>query len=338
MANYTVYRLHFTSPVHFGDSRGDYGVSLKTIQSDTIYAAVTSCLAKLGCSIPENGDLGCTISSSFPFYQSKKESSPIYFFPKLIRHSLPVLENMSDAKRVKKVKWIDLEYFQSILNGENLFSSETDIKNIKSGEFLTKYDIGEDFISSQVSPRVTLSSRIGDADAVPFYMDRVFFKDHSGLFFIVQGDTTLLEKGLELLQYEGIGTDRNVGNGFFEYEKGTVSIELPESSEYAISLSMFIPENREQLSFMLEKDKIAYDFSRRGGWITESAYNSIRKNAIHAFLPASLFAIDDAPCIKGRIEDLQPKCFGDIIRTEGLEGHSHPIWRCGRALFIPIKI
>lgn len=338
MANYTVYKLHFTSPVHFGDSRSDYGVSLKTVQSDTIYAAVTSCLAKLGVQIPQDGNLGCTISSAFPFYQENRNSSPVYFFPKPLRYSLPKLKDISDAKRVKKVSWLDLDYFQRVINGEQLFVDGRDINSIKQGGFLTDRVIVDDFISSQVSPRVTLPSRLGDEDARPFYMDRVFFKGYSGLFFIVEGDCSLFDKGLELLQWEGIGTDRNVGNGYFEYQKDSIAVEHPDSSEYSISLSMFIPENKEQLSEMLVKEGVAYDFARRGGWITESPYNSIRKNTVCAFLPASVFALDSSPCVRGRIVDLQPASFGEIIRTNNLGGGPLPIWRCGKSIFIPIKI
>lgn len=338
MANYTVYKLHFTSPVHFGDNRSDYGVSLKTVQSDTIYAAVTSCLAKLGVQIPEDGNLGCTISSAFPFYQENRNTCPVYFFPKPLRYSLPKLKDISDAKKVKKVNWLELDYFQRVINGEQLFVEGRDVNSIKHGGFLTDRVIAEDFISSQVSPRVTLPSRLGDEDARPFYMDRVFFKDYSGLFFLAEGDCSLLEKGLELLQYEGIGTDRNVGNGYFEYEKDSIDLALPESSDYSISLSMFIPENKEQLSLMLGKEAVSYDFVRRGGWITESPYNTIRKNVVHAFLPASVFALEESPCVRGRIVNLQPESFGEIIRTENLGGTPHPIWRCGKSIFIPVKI
>ncbi|KAA6311035.1 hypothetical protein EZS27_037765, partial [termite gut metagenome] len=46
------------------------------------------------------------------------------------------------------------------------------------------------------------------------------FKDYSGLFFVVLGDdTSLLDAAMEVLQHEGIGTDRNVGNGFLLLKK-----------------------------------------------------------------------------------------------------------------------
>ncbi len=337
MASFTVYKLHFTSPAHFGNGKDDYGVSLQTIQSDTIYAAVTSCLAKMGIKIPTDGDLGCAISSAFPYYQENESTKPVYFFPKPLRFSLPKLKDIGSAKKVKKVQWLDAEYFQSVINGQTLFEGDNDVDCIKHRNFLTHCDIPK-FIVSEVSTRVTLPSRLGDEDAMPFHMDRVSFNDYSGLYFIAIGDCALLEKGLELLQYEGIGTDRNVGNGYFKYEKDTINFQLPGSSEYAISLSMFIPSNADSIEDLLGKDGVSYDFARRGGWITDSQYSTIRKNVIYAFLPASVFAMNNAPCVKGKIVDLQPEALGEIIKKENLEGEPHPVWRCGKSILIPIKL
>ena len=52
MATYKIYKLHFTAPLHIGDQHEEEGISLKTIHSDTIYAALMSCLAKTGFEIP----------------------------------------------------------------------------------------------------------------------------------------------------------------------------------------------------------------------------------------------------------------------------------------------
>ena len=67
MERYHIYKLHFTTPLHLGDSRDGYDVSLKTIHSDTMYAAITSALAKMGYEIPNDGDLGVAISRLSPF-------------------------------------------------------------------------------------------------------------------------------------------------------------------------------------------------------------------------------------------------------------------------------
>ncbi len=329
MAKFTIYRLHFTTPVHIGDNREDYGISLKTIQSDTLYASIVSSLAKKGKRIPENGDLGCVISSLFPFYQDK-ETGPVYFFPKPLYQKLPKLENVANAKKIKKVAWLDKDHFERALNGNSLFENNSDITNIR-GEYLTTTKIDSDFIDSYVAPRVTIT-RTGEGNATPFYMDRICFKGESGLFFIVDGETSLFESGLELLQHEGIGTDRNIGNGSFVFLKDAIELKLPDKSDNSISMSVFIPEHVNQLKSMLNGKNIGYDFTRRGGWITTPPFNTLRKNSIYAFLPASVFSepINEME-IKGKIVDLAPK----INFEPKLD---HPIWRNGRSIFLPIKI
>jgi len=333
MAKHTfnIYKLHFTSPLHLGDARDDYGISLKTMASDTMYAALISSLAKLGKEIPKDGDLKCTISSLFPFYQKDKaDGNAVLFFPKPLKQTLPKSKKaVEERKKIKKVTWLDASYFTKILRGEQLFDEQTIGGNAIQGEFMTDALIDKDFISSQVSPRVTVSRDFSE-DAKPFYMDRVTFKGYSGLFFIADGDVSLLEKALNLLQHEGIGTDRNVGNGYFEYDSTTVELDIPNGSEYALALSSFVPESKEQLQALLDSDNIAYDFQRRGGWITTPPNNTLRKNVIYAFTAASVFKHQcDGVETLGQVGiDLKP----DLQMVE------HPIWRCGRALFLPIKV
>jgi CRISPR-associated protein Csm4 len=328
---FKVYKLHFTTPLHIGDERADYGVSLKSIHSDAMYAALTSCLAKVGKQIPDNGELAFTISSLFPFYQKDEDSAKaVYFLPKLLNQQLPKLKDISKAKKIKQVSWVDTFYFEKLINGVSLFENGDDENHI-TDTFLTSGNIEGDFISSQVSQRVKVS-RDFSKDAEPFYMDRLYFKEKSGLFFIVDGDTTMLDIALEILQYEGLGTDRNVGNGYFEFSTDEIEIDLPKS-DMGLSLSMFCPETKEQLVKMIEGEKVAYDFIRRGGWITTSPFNSYRKKTIQMFTPASVFNLENeisSPIVLGKIVNLNPNL--------SFENIDHPIWRSGRSIFIPVKL
>ena len=131
---------------------------------------------------------------------------------------------------------------------------------------------------------------------------------------------------------EGIGTDRNVGYGFFEYTADTLSIDLPKEANHQLSLSLFIPESKEQLEVLLNSERVAYDFVRRGGWITTYPYITLRKNAIYGFVPGSVFHKDEegSATVIGKIVDLKPK-------TTDME-ISHHIWRNGKAIMIPIKL
>lgn len=332
MAKFNIYKLRFTTPLHIGDERADYGTSLQTIHSDTLYAAMTSVLAKIGVEIPDNGDLGFSISSLFPYYQKTKEESAVYFLPKLKTQAIPHIDLQDIAKKIKKVEWLDVDYFNKQINGEDLFHK--DFKEAQlGGKYLAK-EVVPDFIQKEVNPRVKVSRDFSE-DAEPFYMERLFFKDLSGMYFIADGNTKKIDLALNILKDEGIGTDRTIGNGFFEYEKSEIEIKLPES-DYITNLSLFIPEDQNQMDDLLNGENIAYDFQKRGGWITDSGLNTFRKNTIQMFTEASVFSNKEGGNnlnIKGKIVDLKPK-----LNFEHLEVKEHPIWRSGRALFIPVKL
>lgn len=337
MAILKIYKLHFTAPLHISDPHEDLGSSQKTIQSDTLYAALMSCLAKSGESLPENGDLGFTVSSLLPYFQKDKDSAPVYFLPIPMQAKQAELADASMAKKVKKVQWVDSALFSKVLSGESLFDGTGKYIPYIQESYLTTCELPEDvngskeFVRSEVSQRVTLKSRTGEEDALPYYVDKILFRYHAGFYFIAEGDATLLEKALHLLSMEGIGTDRNVGYGFFEYAADTLSIDLPDSANHQLSLSLFIPESSEQLKALMNSERVAYDFVRRGGWITTYPYMTLRKNAIYGFLPGSVFSngANIAASVIGKIVDLKPET--DL-------GIRHHIWRNGKAIMLPINL
>lgn len=338
MATYKIYKLQFTSPLHISDQHDDLGNSQKVIQSDTLYAALISCLAKRGEILPEDGDLGFTVSSLFPYFQKEKDSTPVYFLPIPMQAKQADLADASMAKKVKKVQWVDSAIYSTVLSGESLFGRTGKYIPDIQERYLSTYELPADingskeFIKSEVSQRVTLQSRTGEDDATPFYVDKILFRHHAGLYFIAEGDTTLLEKALQILSMEGIGTDRNVGYGFFEFTADTLSIDLPDDANHQLSLSLLIPESKEQLKALMNSERVAYDFVRRGGWITTYPYMTLRKNAIYGFLPGSVFHKDEGKpaTVIGKIVDLKP----ETAEVEIL----HHIWRNGKAIMLPIKL
>ena len=190
----------------------------------------------------------------------------------------------------------------------------------------------KEFVRSEVSQRVTLKSRTGEEDALPYYVDKILFRHHAGFYFIAEGNTTLLEKALQLLSMEGIGTDRNVGYGFFEFTVDSLSIDLPLNANHQLSLSLLIPETEDQLTKLMNSEQVAYDFVRRGGWITTYPYMTLRKNAIYGFLPGSVFykEEDEAATVIGKIVDLKPTAADVEI--------AHHVWRNGKAIMLPINL
>lgn len=338
MATFKIYKLHFTSPLHIGDRHENNDISLTTIQSDSLYAALTSCLAMTGFNIPDNGDLRFTVSSLFPFFQRGKEGRPVYFLPLPLQARMSELNDVSMAKKVKKIQWVDVDFFDNILSGKSLFDGTDRNFQFIQETYLTKTALPEDingskeFIKSEVSQRVTLNSRTGEEDAMPYYVDKILFRYDSGFYFMAEGNTEILEKALTLLSMEGIGTDRNVGFGFFDFSSDVLTINLPEHANHQIALSFFIPESKEQLAEMLDSDDAAYDFIRRGGWITTNPYTTLRKNAIYGFLPGSVFSLKSGKACEtvGKIVNLKPE-IGDLTPK-------HPIWRNGKSIMLPIKL
>lgn len=336
---FKIYRLHFTAPLHISDQRDDASISQKTIHSDTFHAALISCLAKVGKDVPKDGDLKCVISDLFPYYQQKKDGEPTYFLPMPLQSTLPQLADPADAKKVKKVQWVDTKLYSDLLNGKKFFGGNGEDLNLIKASYLTKMELpidakgSRDFVKSEVMQRVKIEDRSGKKPALPYYVDRISFKDYSGLYFLASGDTTLLDEALQILKMEGIGTDRYVGYGFFEVENSDdLTLEIPDHANHQVALSMFIPKSKEQLKELLDDDRVAYDFARRGGWITTPPYQTLRKNAIYAFLPGSVFyGTTDEYCL-GRIVNLKPE--GEI------DGQTidHPIWRNGKSIMLPIKL
>ncbi len=325
--DFKIFKLHFSSPLHLGDERADYSISLKMMHSDAFYGALFASLSKIKYDLPSDGDLNFTISSLFPFYQKNEESEAVLFFPKLLGHPLPHVIHQKYSKEIKKVQWVDTGYFERMISGDNLFDKDLDLNHIK-GNFLTSAQIEENFINSQVTARVQVP-RDPTQDAIPYYMDRLTFSGSSGLYFVAQGNTTVLEKALEVLKDEGLGTDRTIGNGLFTYcSRSKIHLSLPQS-EYATNLSLFCPQDEKQLQQFMLSNRVAWDFKRRGGWITSGSFTTYRKNSVYMFTEGSVFKTGRSGelVVLGKIVDLKPE-----IEFENM----HSIWRNGKALFVPV--
>ena len=324
---FEIIKLRFETPLHIGDDRLDYGTSQTFIHSDTMYAAIMNAWACLGKEewIAHNQDF--TISSLFPYFQETKNSEPIVFFPKPYHLNLREDSNPQKdwGKKLKKIVFIDKETFEENLNSnlnidEDNFKGKYLSKKLKNGQ--------SDFMESGISPRI-MKPRDEAADTSIFYMDKIYFKYYSGLYFIMDANSKMKEKTAAALNYlsdSGIGTDRTVGQGKFEYSFDNIEINVPNNSPYSLNLSLFCPENHEQLKDILNNNS-KYDFIKRGGWIGEP-YNSYRKKSIYMFREGSVFKTSES--IIGKTVDLKPEQTPKNI--------DHPILRVGKSLFLPISI
>ncbi len=335
-----IYRLTFTTPLHISNVRADYGKSEYRLHSDTLYAAIMHAWALLGKPEWITQEPTFAVSSLFPFTTDNNKNI-VYFFPKPF--VLPIKDEDKKAelsKKFKKIQYLDKEYFEKVLKGEYNPPAES-----LKGEYLTDKDFEENkpkIYEKQTIPRICWN-RDEKKDAEPFYMEKLFFTEGSGLWFMIlcnnEEENKKFEYALNLLADEGLGTDRNVGNGKFIFAKDELNIDIPEETNYCLNLSLYCPESYEVLEEMLTKkeyekttiDKnIGYEIIRRGGWIGEP-YNTYRKKDIYMFSEGSVFKYKcNNICVKGASHDVTP----DIIRNKT---NSHKIYRSGKAIFIPIK-
>lgn len=328
--NLDIVRLHFTSPLHIATPSEDYGKSHDMVHSDTIWSAIIHAWAVLGIDIPENpDDAGFSLSSLFPFTFLNDKS--LYFFPKpFVPFNIQKKEVSDIAKKLKKIKWVDTVYFEMILNNETVTGFGKDNEHLQ-GDWLCG-QVLNDFIKKDVVPRARVP-RIAGEDTTIYYMERIYFAENSGLFFILnckdEKAKHKIHAALNLLHSEGIGSDRNIGHGKFDWCYDTLKLGVPETSSYCTNLSLFCPKSREELIPMLD-DNSRYDLIKRGGWLSDEQWKTFRKQSVYMFREGGVFAI--ASNGKALHET------GTIVNVTPPGVNMHPVWRNGKALFIPIKI
>lgn len=336
-----IIRLHFTTPLHLGGVRADYGTSEMVVHSDTMYSAIFQAWRLLGMEhlIPgkPDQDPGFVISSLFPFYQEKEGGPVVNFLPK------PMIDLLGNAplekhKTLKKVEYVEfILYRQLFLEGKR----GSDLSGFARGRFLSEKQVPADFISTSVYPRVTVPKYGEGGNATPYYIERIHFKGNSGFYFLVDYSSAEIKKAVEAaisyLQDEGIGTDRHVGNGLFRFATGELKLELPALSKYCTNLSLFCPENPALLKEMINEDS-RFELIRRGGWITTQPYMTYRKKSIQMFREGSVFSLPKSRAVvensfkAGKTVDLRPEL------PEGMKQVEHPVWRVGKSIFIPVNL
>jgi len=341
---FNVIHFKFTTPLHISNVRSDYDKSEKTIHSDTIYSAIFEAWSRLGKTklIPktENDDFGFYISSLYPYTQASN-GNKIYFFNKPYTNfnDNKKDDNKPDSKVFKKIEFYDLYYFEKLINFEKIESYPNEHFY---GKYLSKQQIkNKDFFTSNIQTRVNIPRQtVIDEETkeqikpTPHYIERIYFDDNSGLYAIVNyTNDDIRENILMALKFigdEGIGTDRNIGNGKFEITEGEITINTPQDATHILNIGLFCPESKQQLTEMLS-DNSRFEILQRGGWITSPDYITYRKKSIKMFKEGCVFKKpqQNNNLLYGKIVDLKPLQTPVPIQ--------HPIWRVGKSIFLPIK-
>lgn len=326
-----IVKLRFKTPLHLSKGKADsYEESEELLHSDTLKSALFAAALQLyGNDLDKQAFFNSfRVSSAFPFYGQE------YFFPKPLH---PLRFQYADEKKLKKVKWLGKTIFEKALNNVAL---QVEPKHFALGEMaLSESGTTHKLYMREKTQRVKIPKmwEPDNAVSIPFYLDKIYFSTQGGLFFILLHDGNSsqfkqLEAALRLLGDNGIGLQRGLGNGQYDYEWTTLELEVPENAEAGLSLSLYCPTWEEWLPLDLENS--AYDFVKRGGWISaaEPEYLNFRKRSIHMLPEGSVlpFKIKDGIALKGNgFIDLTPQTVEPPLPED------MKIWRDGTGVFVP---
>lgn len=338
--NFIALKLEMKSPLHLSRGWGDLDKSEQVVHSDSLKSAIYAAGLQL---FPEWKNEhaayfdGYNISSCFPYYNSE-------FFLPVLNFNKDKLECVDEDENLKRKTVKKIEYISNRLYGEYLKSDIFSFRKSQlsqSGKMIfaddnEQPDMGNhpDIFEDEVQQRVQVSF---NDDAKPFFADRIFFRKGAGLYFLANFKNEELKqkvfKALTLLGSLGIGTDRTVGNGFFEFDENKhvmdkFVIDVPEQTDAWACLGMYWPQKQEINK--IEWNKSTWNLQLRGGYIAGSEYENFRhlfKKNVYMFSPGSIFFTNQKP--EGRYDDMRP---------EWNDKRMHPVWRCGKPVFIPVKL
>ena len=321
------YKLLFKSSIHLGERENFLESTDIVIHSDTLFSAFCNCYLLLyGESELNNlldrflkGEPPFIISSAFPWWEDK------FYFP------VP-LNQIPKEKKFKKIKFVEKDAWGKLLSGEKL----ENLNNFKSIPDITTDDENKKTPYKIITtPRVALSRLNNHPGENFFHFGEVFYKENSGLFFLVDfKDETIkkeFEATLRVMSDEGIGGDRTVGKGFFEIkETGTMEFnieietgetKLGENKRTYITLSLYYPKEDEIIKF----ENSFYEIIERKGYIFSPYCKSLRRKSVRMFAEGSVLFTNSE--MKGTLANVTPEIFD-----------KHTVYRYGFCFALPCKL
>lgn len=248
-------------------------------------------------------------------------------------------EEMAYMKEFKKVRYIDKEMFEKFLNGnydDNLLferfykwrKAEDELKDLeeKNIKDINKIKNLENDIKKNnfkfikgLSATYNLHNSIDrmsgstlqansrgqlywEEEFTSFGSFQINSEDKvNGIYFLVDGlNITLIEAPLRLLSHIGIGGNKSIGKGSFEFEINDFSFSPITDFNSFVSLSLFHPNPEEIKKIKIDENYLFYDISTRIGRVGRDfnlEFNE--KNPVICFTEGSSFFIKEQ--LRGQI-------------------------------------
>lgn len=318
--NCYIYKLNFTTPVHFGErSLAD---STTTCRADTLFSAICISWMKAFGNIDDliegvNKD-EFILSDTFPYIENELYvTKPIIY----LERDKNIKEKI-DKKEMKSIKFIPLNKFQKYIKALKKGDEPPfDYKRIK---FSTEEVVRK--VSIKREEEILDNGNIKQSE--PYTVSVQRFEENCGLYFILKTNEDLKDKldiALDVLSTVGLGGKRSLGYGKFEFESfmdKEVEKMISGEGDYYMNLTTFLPK-REDLS-KFDREKSTYMLVERSGFVESMTYSKgARKKK-----PVVMFA--SGSCFDKKLE-------GQLIDVSYDYGN-HPVYKYGKPLFMGVRV
>jgi CRISPR-associated protein Csm4 len=263
------------------------------------------------------GDIPFVVSSVFPYEIIKNGTEEIlYYFPKpllggeTIKAESP--EDMTIIKEFKSIRFVEQRIFEEYLNGnlddkslfdrfklfmieENKKKEEKNENVIKENKFRYLKNITSIYNLHNSIDRMSGSTLRAESRGQLYWEDEYAFGNEMGLFFLAEiSELDKFEALLRLLSHIGIGGNRSIGKGSFEFEIKEHEFNLPSECNAYVSLSLYHPSKDELENLASKNANLFYDISTRIGFVGKD-FNNIaqEKNPVNCFTEGSTFFVKE---------------------------------------------
>jgi CRISPR-associated protein Csm4 len=354
----TLYRFVPRGAFHFGERGIGVEETADILHADTLFAAIVLARLALGeePSAPTN-----TLPSLAPFLAGTPPlllSSALPYAADVLLYPRPHI-TLGAQKALKQVEYVSAAALALICQGQTLDRDRAERELIQGGRVWVlpaernrivdavlpdepdaelrrreRERINRDPSSLRIwwgadeppAPHVAID-RVNSASAV-YFTGRLRFAAGCGLYcqavFADESYRPWLEAALAVLADEGLGGKRSIGHGQFELRRERTTLPAAAEPNAWMALSLYHPGPEELAAGVL--DQAWYRRVLRRGWIFSPEGRNQRRRGLWMLAEGSLFR---SP-VRGTIEDLRPIYAGQEA------GLSHPVWRYGYALTLPL--
>ena len=305
---YTIFRLQFSSAVHFG--AGGLTTTSNTLMADTVFSALCTEAARAGeepkALIEAVREGRLRISDALPYIQDR------YYIPKPLSEVLTEKEGDSSVKKaLKKLTYLPADSLRAYMEGT------LDIE--KEAEILQK-ELGREYLIEKAA--------IWTEDKTnPFAVDLYRYREGSGLYICIgyasDAEYYLFSDMLELLSFAGIGGKTTSGYGRFtpvmvKPDDAFVSRLTGDKWGQYMSLSVCLPEPGEMQEAM---EGANLRICKRSGWVSANAEGDMlrKRKDLYMFASGSVFSSR----FRGSLCDLS-------------DGKGHPVFRYAYPMFMGV--